>query len=515
MGPGANPQVHFHRGISIRVPRGNHKTSDCGYLEPPNFGATTSPNFGADVASVIEVVGTNRRESAVILTRKSAPEDCGCAPTDAEKARLFQPVSRRSAIGIGAVSLAAVGIGAGVGIAPAFAASYPSWDDVQRAKNNEAAKAGEVTRIQGLINSLTDNVNRTRAEAERLAEVFFVAQEQFFDAAQRSEDLQAQADQEAATALTAANKAGKVAAQLYRNGGDDTAMELFFAGSAAGADDLLSRLGSMDKLVQRNGKVYAAAVSARNAAQALTDQAVVARDERDRLKVLAEDSMFQAQEAAQAAQAALDQQTEHLGNLQAQLAALKDTTTKTVQGYQDGVEAARKAKEEADRRAREQAERDKAAAEAAGGGGGGGGAGNPAPSGWARPSGGAHTSGYGQRYSQCGPSYCASGFHRGVDMAAGCGAGIYAASAGTVTMAWDYSGFGNYVRIEHGGGIATSYGHMSKIFVRAGQQVSAGQTIGAEGRTGNSFGCHVHFEVYVNGAAVDPQPFMRQRGISV
>ena len=63
--------------------------------------------------------------------------------------------------------------------------------------------------------------------------------------------------------------------------------------------------------------------------------------------------------------------------------------------------------------------------------------------------------------------------------------------------------------------IATSYGHMSKIFVRAGQQVSAGQTIGAEGQTGDSFGCHVHFEVYVNGAAVDPQPFMRQRGISV
>lgn len=448
----------------------------------------------------------------MFLKRKPAPEDCGCAPTDAEKARLFMPVTRRNAIGIGAVSLAAVGIGAGVGIAPAFAASYPSWDDVQRAKNNEASKAGEVTRIQGLINSLTDNVNSTRAEADRLAEIFFVAQEQFFDAAQRSEDLQAKADQEAATALAAANKAGKVAAQLYRNGGDDTAMELFFAGSAAGADDLLSRLGSMDKLVQRNGKVYAAAITARNAAQSLTDQAVVARDERDRLKVQAEDAMFKAQAAAQAAQVALDQQTAHLGDLQAQLAALKDTTTKTVQGYQDGVEAARKAKEEAERRAREQAERDK---ENAAAGGGGGGAGNPAPSGWARPSGGAHTSGYGQRYSQCGPSYCASGFHRGVDMAAGCGAGIYAASAGTVTMAWVYSGYGNYVRIEHGGGIATSYGHMSKIFVRAGQQVSAGQTIGAEGQTGNSFGCHVHFEVYVNGAAVDPQPFMRQRGISV
>lgn len=458
------------------------------------------------------------REIAVFWTRKTSPEDCGCAPTEAEKTQ-FAPLSRRAAIGIGAASLAVVGAGTVVGIAPAFAASYPTWDDVQRAKNNESAKAGEVSRIQGLISSLTDNVNRTQAEAQRLAGEFFVAQEQFFDASQRADDLQAQADQEAAAALDAANKAGKVAAQLYRNGGDDTAMELFFAGSAAGADDLLARLGSMDKLVQRNGKVYAAAIAARDNAQSLSDQAVVARDERDRLKVIAEDAMVKAQEAAAAAQAALDQQTEHLGELQAQLAALQDTTATTVQGYRDGVEAARKAKEEADRRAKEEADRIAREQENQGGGGGGGGGGGnpgtPAATGWARPSWGRHTSGYGQRYSQCGPNYCASGFHGGVDMAAGCGAGIYAASAGTVTMAWPYSGFGNYVRIEHGGGVATSYAHMSQIWVRAGQQVSAGQTIGAEGQTGNSFGCHVHFEVYINGGRVDPAPFMRQRGITL
>ena len=446
-------------------------------------------------------------------TRKTSPEDCGCAPTEAEKAQFATPLSRRGAIGVGIVSLAALGTGVVAGVAPAFAANYPTWDDVQRAKNNESAKAGEVTRIQGLINALTENVQRTEAEAQRLAGEYFVAQEQFFEAAQRTEDLQAQADQQASEALDAANKAGKVAAQLYRNGGDDTAMELFFAGSAAGADDLLSRLGSMDKLVQRNGKVYAAAIAARDNAQALSDQAVIARDERDRLKGLAESAMIKAQEAAVAAQNALDQQAAHLGELQAQLAALHDTTAATVKGYQDGVEAARKAKAEADRLAREQAERDKANAGNGGGGGGGGGA--PGPSGWARPSSGRHTSGYGQRYSQCGPSYCASGFHGGVDMAAGCGAGIYAASGGTVTMAWPYSGFGNYVRIEHGGGIATSYAHMSRIFVRAGQYVNAGDTIGAEGQTGNSFGCHVHFEVYTPGGRVDPAPFMRARGISV
>ena len=75
-----------------------------------------------------------------------------------------------------------------------------------------------------------------------------MAQQAYFDAAYRADQLQLQADEQAATALDAANKAGRVAAQLYRNGGDDTSLELFFSGSAATADDLLARLGTMDKL---------------------------------------------------------------------------------------------------------------------------------------------------------------------------------------------------------------------------------------------------------------------------
>ena len=102
-------------------------------------------------------------------TRKTSPEDCGCAPTEAEKAQFATPLSRRGAIGVGIVSLAALGTGVVAGVAPAFAANYPTWDDVQRAKNNESAKAGEVTRIQGLINALTENVQRTDARAQRLA----------------------------------------------------------------------------------------------------------------------------------------------------------------------------------------------------------------------------------------------------------------------------------------------------------------------------------------------------------
>ena len=147
--------------------------------------------------------------------------------------------------------------------------------------------------------------------------------------------------------MDAANKAGRVAAQLYRNGGDDTSLELFFAGSAANADDLLARLGTMDKLLERNQAVYADAVTARDSAQSLSDQAVVARDERDRLQQVAEQKMVEAQAAADAAQAALAEQETRRVELEAQLAALQDTTAKTIAEYQAGVEARRQAEEEA------------------------------------------------------------------------------------------------------------------------------------------------------------------------
>ena len=118
---------------------------------------------------------------------------------------------------------------------------------------------------------------------------------------------------------------------------------------------------------------------------------------------------------------------------------------------------------------------------------------------------------------QCGTGYCSSGFHAGVDLAAGCWAGIFAANGGTVTYAGYNGGYGNYIRIDHGGGLATGYGHIANggIGVSRGQYVGSGQRIASEGNTGNSFGCHLHFEVYRNGATVNPIDFMRSVGISV
>ena len=94
--------------------------------------------------------------------------------------------------------------------------------------------------------------------------------------------------------------------------------------------------------------------------------------------------------------------------------------------------------------------------------------------------------------------------HGGVDFAAACGTPVVAAAAGRVSAANYSTSAGNLVHIEHGGGLQTRYFHLQRSVVGVGAQVAQGQLLGYVGNTGNSSGCHLHFEVRVNGAAVDP-----------
>jgi len=98
--------------------------------------------------------------------------------------------------------------------------------------------------------------------------------------------------------------------------------------------------------------------------------------------------------------------------------------------------------------------------------------------------------------------------HEGIDIGAGYGTPIRAAAAGRVVYAGWMSGYGNLVAIDHGGGVSTAYGHQSSIAVGNGQVVSQGQTIGYVGCTGHCFGPHLHFEVRINGGAVDPMGYL-------
>ncbi|MDJ0313518.1 M23 family metallopeptidase [Arthrobacter sp. H35-D1] len=99
--------------------------------------------------------------------------------------------------------------------------------------------------------------------------------------------------------------------------------------------------------------------------------------------------------------------------------------------------------------------------------------------------------------------------HTGTDFSGACGTAVFAAGAGTVTEAgWSQYGGGNRIVVDHGGGIKTTYNHLESIAVSVGQQVSAGAQIAAVGTTGNSTGCHLHFEVMENDQTVNPAPFL-------
>ena len=103
--------------------------------------------------------------------------------------------------------------------------------------------------------------------------------------------------------------------------------------------------------------------------------------------------------------------------------------------------------------------------------------------------------------------------HRGIDLGASYGSPIYAAAAGYVSYAGPEGGYGRLVTIRHAGGITTAYGHMSRIVVRSGQRVSAGQVIAYVGSAGRSTGPHLHFEVRRGGAYLNPIPFLRARKV--
>jgi murein DD-endopeptidase MepM/ murein hydrolase activator NlpD len=117
--------------------------------------------------------------------------------------------------------------------------------------------------------------------------------------------------------------------------------------------------------------------------------------------------------------------------------------------------------------------------------------------GW--PVSGPVTSGFGVRWGR---------MHEGIDVAVGEGTPVRAAAAGTVIYAGWMSGYGNLVAVDHGNGLSTAYAHNSSLAVSVGQSVAAGEIVSYSGNTGNSTGPHVHFEVRVDGSAVDPLGYL-------
>ncbi|HXV34436.1 MAG TPA: peptidoglycan DD-metalloendopeptidase family protein [Gaiellaceae bacterium] len=171
------------------------------------------------------------------------------------------------------------------------------------------------------------------------------------------------------------------------------------------------------------------------------------------------------------------------------------------QGMLAGVQAHRhEAEEDVEAMAAESARLAARIRASSGGGSGGDGStgSGESSSGFIWPVNGVVTSGFGWRWGR---------MHEGIDIAAPSGTPIRAAAGGTIIYTGYMGGYGNITIIDHGNGLATAYAHQSAIYIGGGS-VSQGTVIGAVGSTGNSTGPHLHFEVRVNGSAVDPMGYL-------
>jgi murein DD-endopeptidase MepM/ murein hydrolase activator NlpD len=400
------------------------------------------------------------------------------------RARVARRV-RRNRLAAGLTVLGIL-ITASVTAAPsaAFADSFPSWAAVQAAKASAAAKQAEVTQINALIAQLDAQVESTQADAKTKGEAYGTAQDAYYAAAVQQQALQKQADAAKALSKKSQAQAGQLAAQLARSGGAGFQLNLFLNGKDA--SKVLDGIGDGGRVSARAEGIYRKALQDQKSAQSLTDQANVAKGILNNLKIVAQQAYDVAKKAADAAQAALDAQSAHKAELQAQLASLTTNANMTEAAYVAGV----KAEYGAD------------------------GSTEISSTGWARPTVGHISSGFGMRTNPVDGGYR---LHNGTDIADGCNVNIYAAHAGTVTYAGYYGGLGEFIQIQNDGTYGTGYGHIAagKILVHDGQNVSPGQLIAKTGATGEATGCHLHFMVIVNGTPVNAVPFMRGQGIAL
>lgn len=233
---------------------------------------------------------------------------------------------------------------------PANATEYPTWQDVERAKGDEQAKKTEVARVQAALESAQQAAAVKSQAALDASQKADAAEAALTSATQAATALQAQADHAAATAERAEQRAGQLAANLYRD--SSTSQMTTRIATAKDPSQLLYQLGALDQLSSTWADVMDDASVAAGTASSLHDQATRAEDERADLAARAESTASAAEDAEAVANAAVDDTQQHSDELYAQLAALKDTTATTEQRYQLGVQvAAQKAEQQRKREA--------------------------------------------------------------------------------------------------------------------------------------------------------------------
>lgn len=269
--------------------------------------------------------------------------------------------------------------------------------------------------------------------------------------------------------------------QIYRIGEPDPILAMLEAGSLT---DALETQAMLKRISDRDGALVESA----------TRYAVEAQEARDDIRD-ARDEVQASEERATAAAQELRTATDELEGRRAELVKVKDQRAallSRVKGDRETIEAEAK-----------DLQRESAALTAkiiaAQSGGRVSVDTTISSQGMIYPVNGALTSGFGMRWGR---------MHEGIDIAVGTGTPVVASASGTVISAGWGGGYGNLVIVDHGGGIATAYAHNSRLVVASGQQVAQGTIIAYSGSTGHSTGPHVHFEVRINGQAVDPIPYL-------
>jgi cell wall-associated NlpC family hydrolase len=242
-----------------------------------------------------------------------------------------------SALAIAAGLSLVVGSGAATAAPAVRTVDYPTWGDVQRAKSSQAAKQAEVNKIQGILKQLSAQADALGKLAEQKAELFNRATTALAAATKKTDKLQGQADAAAAKAAKSSRRASALIAQLAQTGGGNISLGVLF-GSAKSTDQLLSTLGTANRLSQSSEDILKRAQFDKNAASSLAASAKVAEKKRKSLADDAQTANAAAKKASDAALAQLAEQKAAASTMYAQLASLKNSTASVEQQYQLGVE---------------------------------------------------------------------------------------------------------------------------------------------------------------------------------
>ncbi|HEX7835386.1 MAG TPA: NlpC/P60 family protein [Pseudolysinimonas sp.] len=213
---------------------------------------------------------------------------------------------------------------------------YPTWQDVQDAKRNQAATAAEIDRIEGILVALENQAAELGKIALIKDEEYAQARDALAAATQKVERLSIRAEEAQKRSDESAVRAARLIAQLARTGGGDLTLGLLI-GSASDTDQLLSRLGTMNRVAQTSTDILAQAQFDQNLAESLGDDAKVAEAARRRLASEAQDAYEVAKAASDKAEAQVADQKSHADRMYAQLASLKNTTAQVERDYQEGL----------------------------------------------------------------------------------------------------------------------------------------------------------------------------------